>query len=170
MCFLSFESVLIIHQKNVIYWKLLNISKVTLKNYSMFKQHQVTGRSFQCAMWYVMNTHIQLPIKTLKDKNHHWPQEVESYMVFGGTRNTILSRKVGWGVRVCWAFGWEKWHKGHIKEDDISDVMSKKKKKGQFPNCLSIHGNINWTQILNLFHVNKYRKRKAGCYLRGYYR
>ena len=62
---------------------------------------------FQCAMCYAMNTYIQLQIRTVKDKNHHWWQGVEGYMVLGDTHHTSLRRKVYWGVEDCWACGWE---------------------------------------------------------------
>lgn len=91
MCFLP---VLNTHQKNVISREVLKISKVRLKNYSMSKQYQVNGSSFSACKCYAMNTYIQLQIRIIKDKNHHWGQGVEGCMVLGGNDNASLRRKV----------------------------------------------------------------------------
>lgn len=81
----------------------------------------------------------------------------------------LLGEKLVEGQETVEHAGKKIWHNDLIKEDDIFDVMSKKKKKDNFQ-ISELYVAIGWTQILNVFHVNKYRKRKAGCYVKGYYR
>lgn len=81
----------------------------------------------------------------------------------------ISEKKAGRRAGQYWVCGWVR-HKNVTKEADMSDLMSEKSKDNfqTSEKYMAIWAEHKYKIFIS--HVNKYKKRKTGCHIRGDYK